>query len=248
MVSITFWLLTVLVPLQVVLGDQHGLNTLEHQPAKLAAIEAHWETRGNVPLILFAIPDDSAEANRFTIEVPYLGSLILTHSLDGVVKGLKDFPPDERPPVALPFFGFRVMVGIGFLMLGMVVWSWWLRWREQLFDSRLFLRASIFVGPLGFVAVLAGWITTEVGRQPWVVYGQMRTADAVSPSLTGGDVLASLLVYMVVYLIIFPAGTLLMARIARKGPDIGDAEPEEGIEAGRPSQPITVELHPKGEA
>jgi cytochrome d ubiquinol oxidase subunit I len=248
MVSITFWLLTVLVPLQILIGDQHGLNTMEHQPAKLAAIEAHWETRGSVPLILFAIPDDAAETNRFTVQIPYLGSLILTHSLDGTVKGLKDFPPDQRPPVALPFFGFRIMVGIGLLMFGMVVLSWWLRWRGRLFDSPLFLRASILVGPLGFVAVLAGWTTTEVGRQPWIVYGLMRTADAVSPSLTGWDVLMSLLFYVAVYLTIFPAGFLVMARIVRKGPSVAEEEGDDAIEAGRPSKPITVELHAKGEA
>jgi len=248
MVSITLWLLSVLVPLQIFIGDQHGLNTLEHQPAKLAAIEAHWETGSQIPLILFAIPDDEAERNYFTIEVPYLGSLILTHSLDGTVKGLKDFPPDQRPPVALPFFGFRVMVGIGLLMLGLVMWSWWLRWRSTLYDAPLFQRACIAIAPLGFVAVLAGWTTTEVGRQPWVVYGQMRTADAVSPSLTGQDVLTSLIFYMIVYLIIFPAGAWIMARIIAKGPAVADEHPDEEIEGGRPSKPITVELRPKGEA
>ena len=246
--SITRWLLSVLVPLQVFIGDQHGLNTLEHQPAKLAAIEAHWETGSNVPLILFAIPDDEAERNHSTIEIPYLGSLILTHSLDGTVKGLKDFPPDQRPPVALPFFAFRVMVGIGLLMLGMVVVSWWLRWRGKLFDSPLFLRACMAVGPLGFIAVWAGWTTTEVGRQPWIVYGLMRTADAVSPSLTGWDVLLSLTFYVIVYLIIFPAGAWIMARIISKGPAVAEEEQDGAIEAGRPSKPITVELHAKGEA
>ncbi len=245
MVSITLWLLSVLVPLQMFIGDQHGLNTLEHQPAKLAAIEAHWETGSRIPLILFAIPDDDAERNHFTIEIPYLGSLVLTHSLDGTVKGLKDFPPDQRPPVALPFFGFRVMVGIRILMLGMVVLSWWLRWRGTLFDSRFFQRASIAIAPLGFLAVLAGWTTTEVGRQPWVVYGQLRTADAVSPSLTGWDVLLSLTFYMIVYLIIFPAGAWIMARIISKGPAV--RRTDEPIEAGRPSKPVTVELHAKEE-
>ena len=248
MVSITLWLLSILVPLQIFIGDQHGLNTLEHQPAKLAAIEAHWETSTNVPLILFAIPDDEAERNHFTIEVPYLGSVILTHSFGGEVKGLKDFPRDERPPVALPFFSFRVMVGIGLLMLGVVIWSWWLRWRGNLFGSPLFLRSCIAIAPLGFVAVLAGWTTTEVGRQPWVVYGQMRTADAVSPSLTGQDVLTSLILYVIVYLIIFPAGAWIMARIVNKGPTVTEAEGDEEIEAGRPSRPVTVELHAKGEA
>jgi len=247
MVSITLWLLSVLVPLQILIGDQHGLDTLRYQPAKLAAIEAHWETGNNVPLILFTIPDDAAETNRYTIEIPYLGSLILTHSMDGTVQGLKNFPPDQRPPVALPFFSFRIMVGIGLIMLALVVASWWLRWRASLFDSPLFLRACIFVGPLGYVAVLAGWTTTEVGRQPWIVYGLMRTADAVSPSLTGWDVMISLIFYVVVYLIVFPAGVYVMWRIVKKGPEAAE-EPDEPIEAGRPSKPITVELHAKGEA
>jgi cytochrome d ubiquinol oxidase subunit I len=140
------------------------------------------------------------------------------------------------------------MVGIGLLMLGIVMWSWWLRWRGNLFGSPLFLRACIAIAPLGFIAVLAGWTTTEVGRQPWVVYGQMRTADAVSPSLTGWDVLTSLIFYIIVYLIIFPAGAWIMARIVSKGPAVADAEGDEEIEGGRPSKPITVELHPRGEA
>ena len=250
MMSITLWLLTFLVPLQIFIGDQHGLNTLEHQPAKVAAMEALWETTSGMPLVLFTIPDDAAATNNFTIEIPKLGSLILTHSLDGTVKGLKDFPADQRPPVALPFYAFRAMVGIGLLMLALVVSSWWLRWRGRLFDSPNFLRACLFMGPMGFVAVIAGWTTTEVGRQPWVVYGLLRTADAVSPSLTGWNVLTSLLFYMAVYLIIFPAGAFVMLRIIRKGPH--DASPDDEaydeplIEGGRPSQPVTVELHPHG--
>ena len=135
MLSMTLWLLTVLVPLQIFLGDQHGLNTLEHQPAKLAAIEARWDTERGVPLTLFAIPDPANETNRFAIDVPLLGSLILTHSLDGEIKGLKDFKPEDRPPVAIPFFAFRIMVGIGFLMLALVAVSWWLRYRGRLFNS-----------------------------------------------------------------------------------------------------------------
>lgn len=251
MMSITLWLLTALVPAQIFLGDLHGLNTLEHQPAKVAAMEAHWETSGDVPLVLFAIPDDAAEANRFAIEVPKLGSVILTHSVGGVVQGLKDFPADQRPPVVLPFVAFRIMVGIGLLMLALIVSSWWLRWRGRLFDSPNFLRACLFMGPMGFVAVLAGWTTTEVGRQPWIVYGLMKTADAVSPSLTGSDVLVSLLFYMAVYLIIFPVGGWMMFRIIRKGPHDpipDDEEDEPLVEGGRPSQPITVQLRTKGEA
>jgi len=247
MLSMTLWLLSVLVPLQILLGDEHGLNTREHQPAKLAAIEARWETAQQVPLTLFAIPDASTESNRFAIDIPYLGSLILTHSLDGEVKGLKDFPVENRPPVAIPFFAFRIMVGIGVLMLAMVVVSWWLRWRDTLYDNAWYLRACLVMGPLGFIAVLAGWTTTEVGRQPWTVYGLMRTADSVPPSLTGGDVLVSLLGYMAVYLIIFPAGIMVMLRMIRKGPVAGP-EADSPIESGRPSGPTMVQLHSEGEA
>lgn len=246
MLSMTLWLLSVLVPLQVLIGDLHGLNTREYQPAKLAAIEAHWETARRMPLTLFAIPDEVNETNRFAIEVPLLGSLILARSLDGEVQGLKDWPRQDRPPVAIPFFAFRLMVGIGVLMLGLVAASWWLRFRGDLFDTAWFLRACMLMAPLGFVAVLAGWTTTEVGRQPWTVYGMLRTADSVPPSLTGGDVLISLLGYMAVYLIIFPAGFFVMARIIRKGP--AAPESESPIESGRPSGPITVELHSQGGA
>jgi cytochrome d ubiquinol oxidase subunit I len=246
MLSMTLWLLTALVPLQIFLGDQHGLNTLEHQPAKLAAIEARWDTERRIPLTLFAIPDPANETNRFAIDVPLLGSLILTHSLDGEVKGLKDFKPEDRPPVAIPFFAFRIMVGIGLLMLALVAASWWLRYRGRLFDSALFLRACIAMTPLGFVAVLAGWTTTEVGRQPWTVYGLMRTADSVSPSLSGGDVLASLLAYMAVYLLIFPTGFYVMARLIRNGPAAAAAVAP--IESGRSSAPVEVELHAEGKS
>jgi cytochrome d ubiquinol oxidase subunit I len=246
MLSMTLWLLSVLVPLQVLIGDLHGLNTREHQPAKLAAIEARWETARRVPLTLFAIPDEVNETNRFAIDVPLLGSLILAHSLDGEVQGLKDWPKQDRPPVAIPFFAFRLMVGIGVLMLSLVAISWWLRFRGDLFDTAWFLRACMVMAPLGFVAVLAGWTTTEVGRQPWTVYGMLRTVESVPPSLTGSDVLISLLGYMAVYLIIFPAGFFVMARIVRKGPAAADSESP--IESGRPSGPITVELHSQGGA
>ena len=245
MMSMTLWLLSVLVPLQIVIGDFHGLNTLEHQPAKLAAIEARWETARGVPLSLFAIPDEANETNRFAIDVPYLGSLILTHSLDGEIKGLKEWPREDRPPVAIPFFAFRIMVGIGMLMLAMVVVSWWLRWRGELFYASWFHRACLVMGPLGFVAVLAGWTTTEVGRQPWTVYGLMRTADSVAPSLSGTEVLISLLGYVAVYLVIFPAGLMVMARLARKGPD--SLESDSPIESGRPDRPTRIQFQSEGE-
>ncbi|MGN6142470.1 MAG: cytochrome ubiquinol oxidase subunit I [Mesorhizobium sp.] len=237
MLSMTLWLLTVLVPAQILLGDLHGLNTLHYQPAKLAAIEAHWDTESRAPLNLFAIPDEENETNRYVIQVPLLGSLILAHDINGEIRGLKDFPRDQRPPVAIPFFSFRIMVGIGVLMLVMVAASWWLRWKGTLFTTGWYLTACQWIAPLGFVAVLAGWTTTEVGRQPWTVYGLLRTADSVSPSLTGTDVLISLVGYMVAYLVIFPAGLFIMARFVRKGPDEADDEIEE-IESGRPGLPV----------
>jgi len=237
MLSMTLWLLTVLVPLQMLIGDLHGLNTREHQPAKLAAIEARWDTERRVPLTLFAIPSDKAERNYFAIDVPWLGSLILTHDLNGEVKGLKDFPADQRPPVAIPFFAFRVMVGCAVLMLALVVLGGWLRWRRRLYDTPLFLDLVQFVGPLGFVAVIAGWFVTEVGRQPWTVYGLLRTAESVSPSLTSFDVAMSLACYMVVYLLIYPWGLFLMLRIVRKGPERSD-ELASPIEGGRPQAPV----------
>ncbi|HSE72982.1 MAG TPA: cytochrome ubiquinol oxidase subunit I [Dongiaceae bacterium] len=247
MLSMTLWLLSVLVPLQIVLGDEHGLNTLAYQPAKLAAIEARWETARDVPLTLFAIPDQANETNLFEIDVPHLGSLILTHSFDGEIKGLKEWAPEDRPPVAIPFFAFRIMVGIGVLMLLFLAASWWLRICDALFDSPWFLRACLVMAPLGFIAVLAGWITTEVGRQPWTIYGLLRTADSVPPSLTGGDVLVSLIGYLAVYLVMFPAGIFVMAKLVRKGPALG-LEADSPIESGRPASPTHVQLHSGGDA
>lgn len=230
MLSMTLWLLTVLVPLQMFLGDQHGLNTREHQPAKLAAIEARWETAQRVPLTLFAIPDDETESNAYALDVPWLGSLVLTHSLDGEVKGLKDFPVDQRPPVPIPFFAFRAMVGFAIIMLGLVIFGGWLRWQGRLYDNVLFLRACQIIAPIGFFAVISGWLVTEVGRQPWTVYGLMRTADSVTPSLTAFDVTLSILGYALVYLLIYPTGLLLILRVVRRGP-AGD---EEGASEGAP--------------
>lgn len=234
MLTTTLTLLAVLVPLQILLGDMHGLNTLEYQPAKLAAIEAHWDRETRAPLTLFAIPDQAGETNHAVIDVPLLGSLILTHDINGVVPGLKDFPAKDRPPVAIPFFAFRIMVGLGVLMLGLVALGWALRFGGRLFNSDWFLKILIWCGPIGFLAVLAGWTTTEVGRQPWTVYGLLRTGDSVTPSLTGSDVLISLLGYMVVYLIVYPVGVWFMARALKRGP--GDiASPVGG---GRPAGPV----------
>jgi cytochrome d ubiquinol oxidase subunit I len=234
MLTTTLALLAVLVPLQIFLGDLHGLNTLKYQPAKLAAIEAHWSREARAPLTLFAIPDQKAETNHAVLEVPLLGSLILTHDVNGVVPGLKDYPASDRAPVILPFFAFRIMVGLGLLMLGLVALGWLLRLTRHLFDSGWFLKLLMWSGPIGFLAVLAGWTTTEVGRQPWTVYGLMRTADSVTPSLSGGDVIVSLLGYAAVYLIVYPFGLWFMLRAVKRGPT-AIAEPVSG---GRPAGPV----------
>jgi cytochrome d ubiquinol oxidase subunit I len=236
MVTTALSLLAVLVPAQLIIGDQHGLNTRDYQPAKLAAIEAQWETASSVPLTLFAIPNQAAETNRYAVEVPYLGSLILTHSLDGTVHGLKEFPADQRASVAIVFFAFRIMVGVGLLMLALVAVGWVLRRRGRLFESDWYLRACQLALPLGFIAVLAGWTTTEVGRQPWTVYGLLRTADSVTPSLAGHEVLLSLLFYAAAYLVIYSTGFLYMLRLVRKGPH--ETLAPAPVAAGRPESPV----------
>jgi cytochrome d ubiquinol oxidase subunit I len=210
-------LTSVLVPAQALIGDAHGLNTLAHQPQKLAAMEGLWETRAGVPAVLFAMPDEAAETNRLEISVPHLASLYLTHSWDGEVRGLKSFAPADRPPVTPVFFAFRAMVGMWGIMLAMTVTAGWLAWRRRLFTNRLYLRAATWAIPVGYVAVIAGWITTEVGRQPYVVYGLFRTADAVTPMLTGSDVVASLLAYIAVYIIVFGAGIYYLVRLVQRG-------------------------------
>jgi cytochrome bd ubiquinol oxidase subunit I len=237
MIRMALGLLIILVPLQIFLGDEHGLNTLEYQPAKLAAIEGLYATAQPAPLTLFGIPDDHAATMRYPIEIPHLGSLILTHSWDGAIKGLKEWPENDRPPVALPFFAFRTMVGIGFIMLFVAIAGVVLQLRGRLWDSGWFLRLCPWVAPLGFIAVIAGWITTEVGRQPWTVYGLMRTADSVTPSLTATDVTLSLALYIIVYLIIFPTGIAFMAALVRRGPQQQDLEAE-GVESGLAKRPF----------
>ena len=229
MLAMAMGMVLVTAPIQAFIGDLHGLNTLEHQPAKLAAMEGHWENKPGegVPLILFGVPDMQAEATRYAIEVPHLGSLILTHTWDGQFRGLKEFPREDRPNSTVVFWTFRLMVGLGLLMILLGVLSAWLGWRRRLFQSRPFLRFALAMGPAGLVAILAGWMTTEVGRQPWIVHGLQRTADAVSPhSLqTVGVTLA---IFVAVYLLVFGAGTTYLLRIMGRGPETGES-----------SQPVT---------
>jgi len=208
-------LVAVAAPLQVLAGHWSGEVARDHQPAKLAAIEAYWETATNHPLVVFGIPDRAAEKTHFEVSIP--GAGIIVAPPDETVRGLKSFPPQDRPPVFLVFWSFRVMVGLGVLMLALGLWGAWLAIRRRLADSRWFLRFAVAMGGSGFLAVLAGWIVTEVGRQPWVVYGQLRTADAVSP-IGAGQVSVSLLAYLVVYAVVFTAGAIYILRMVRAGP------------------------------
>jgi cytochrome bd ubiquinol oxidase subunit I len=226
------------VPLQIIVGDLHGLAVHEHQPVKLAAIEGHWDTYRGAPLILFAVPDQENEMNRYEVSVPKLGSLIITHSLDGEIRGLKEVPPEERPPVAPVFFAFRVMVGIGVLMLITTLWSG-LRWRAgKLADTTSLLRMWAWMSPAGFIAVLAGWYTTEIGRQPYVIYGLMRTSEAAS-AVPASSVMTSLVAFGTVYLFVFIAGSYYLLKLLRKGPQPpGDdlRHPEDKT----PARPLSV--------
>jgi len=234
MLSMSLWMLLLVAPLQALIGDFHGLNTLEHQPAKIAAIEGHWESSGSggEPLILFGLPDMEREETRFALAIPHLGSLILTHSWDGQLPALKQFAPQDRPNSAVVFWTFRVMVGLGFLMIALGFWAAWLRWRGTLWHCRPFLRLLVWMGPSGLVALLAGWFTTEIGRQPWTIYGLLRTADAVSAH--GALQLSiTLLLFVLVYSAVFGMGIVYLLRLIRVGP-----VPHEGmaIQSGGPGQ------------
>jgi cytochrome d ubiquinol oxidase subunit I len=234
-------LLAVLVPLQIVVGDLHGLNTLEHQPVKIAAMEANWERQARMPLLLFAWPDETAERNRMEVGIPALGSVILGHDAGAVIPGLKDWKAEDRPPVAIPFFSFRLMVGIGVAMLALTIAGLALWRRGRLAAARRFQWLCMPAASLGFVAVLAGWVTTEVGRQPWVVYGLLRTRDAVTPALAASDVATSLLVYVLAYIVIFGAGLFFMGRLVRRGFPAPDAPEPEGPTA-TPARPISAAM------
>jgi cytochrome d ubiquinol oxidase subunit I len=217
MIRMGLGLAIVLAPLQIFIGDAHGLVTAKYQPAKLAAMEGHWDGSEPGELVLFALPNSKTETNDFDIGIPHAGSLIITHDWNGHFKGLKDFPPQDRPPVVPPFFGFRIMVAIGlwFLLLAAVGGFFWARGR--LFADRLFMRAASLSWPLGFIAIIAGWTTTETGRQPWVATGLIRTAEAASP-LNAGAVGASLVLFFLVYLAVYSAAIYYMNILIRKGP------------------------------
>lgn len=222
----------IVAPLQALIGDAHGLNTLKHQPAKIAAMEGHWQREGavqdGVPLIVFGWPDMERETTRFKVEIPRLGSIILTHSLDGQIPALKDFAPRDRPNATIVFWSFRTMVGLGMLMILLGLGGVWLWRRGSVWRNRAFLRFAVAMGPAGLIALLAGWFTTEIGRQPWVVYGVLRTADAVSRH-GAAELGATLAIFVLVYCAVFGVGIAYLLRLIRKGPVTDEgARPESG--------------------
>lgn len=211
--------LIILILSQIIVGDRAGTLDHQYQPIKTAAIEANWETQAGAPLILFAYPDSIEAKNRWVISIPHLASVINTHQWNGVLQGLKSVPKSDRPFVPIVFYSFRVMVGLGFLILGLGVWAWALRWRKNLYKSQWFLRACVCFGPAGFIALIAGWFTAETGRQPWIVYNILRTSDAVS-DVSMKNVLISLVLILLVYGIIFGFFYFrYLGKIIRQGPE-----------------------------
>jgi cytochrome bd quinol oxidase subunit 1 apoprotein (EC 1.10.3.-) len=215
--SMALWGTLVLVPLQIFVGDGHGLNVKEYQPVKLAAIEGIWpEHEQPLPLVLFAWPNMEEERNDYEVAIPHLGSLILTHTLDGGAQGLTSVPPEDRPYVPIVFFSFRVMVGIGFLMLFVSLWALWLRRKSRLYENKPFLTVARWMWPVGSIATLAGWYVTETGRQPWLVEGLVRTMEVASP-LPAEKVLWSLSVFVVLYGTLLVAYLYFMRKLLRQG-------------------------------
>ncbi|QNM82363.1 cytochrome ubiquinol oxidase subunit I [Sphingomonas sabuli] len=225
MFSMAMWMAALVAPVQIFLGDQHGLNTLEHQPAKVMAMEGHFQSHPDgAPLALFGIPNQDEQRLDYAIEIPKLSSLILKHSLDAPLAGLDTVPRADQPPVAIVFWSFRIMVGLGFLMFGLGLLSLWARWRGTLYTSGWLHRIALAMGPAGFVAVIAGWITTEVGRQPFVIYGLLRTADAVAP--VGAPAVAiSLLAFIIVYFAVFGTGVWYLLKLMSDPPSEGEEDP-----------------------
>lgn len=223
MFSMAMWMAAIVAPLQVVAGDFHGINTYEHQPVKVMAMEGHYESHPEgAPLYLFGLPDEENQELDYAIGIPKLSSLIIKHDLNAPMKGLDTVPDELQPPVPIVFWSFRIMVGIGMLMVLVGFVSLFLRWRRKLYDAPLFHRAAMLMGPSGFVAVLAGWITTEVGRQPYTVYGHLMTSDSIAP-VEAPAVAASLIAFIVVYFALFGAGTLYILKMMNKEP--GEVRP-----------------------
>ena len=224
MFSMAMWMLAIVAPIQVLIGDQHGLNTLEYQPAKVMAMEGHYQSHPDgAPLVLFGIPNPADKRIDYAVEIPKASSLILKHDWNAPLAGLDSVPADRQPPVAILFWSFRVMVGLGMAMVALGLWSLLARARGGLYRWRWMHRVGVAMGPAGFVAVIAGWITTEVGRQPFTVYGLLRTAESASP-LAAPAVGASLVAFVIVYFAVFGVGTWYILRLIAKGVEAGEPE------------------------
>ena len=239
MFSMAMWMATIVAPMQIAMGDLHGLNTLEHQPMKIAAMEGDWEPSGpeGAPLILFGLPDMANERTDFKLEIPHASSMILTHTWNGRVPGLKEVPPADRPYSPVIFWTFRAMVGLGFLMFGLGLFSLHARWRGSLYTNRWLHRAALVMSLAPLVALLCGWMTTEIGRQPYTVYGVLRTVDSVSPIALPG-IATSFAVFAIVYFLVFGAGILIILRLMAKPPVTG----ERGVRTDLPTR--TAGIHP----
>lgn len=234
--SMAMWMAALVTPLQIAAGDAHGLNTLEHQPAKVMAMEGHFRSHPDgAPLILFGVPNSAERRVDYSVEIPKLSSLILKHDANAPLAGLDTIPDEDEPPVGVVFWSFRIMVGMGMLMLGLGLWSLLARLRRKLHDWTWLHRAAVAMGPAGFVAVLAGWITTEVGRQPWTIYGLMRTADSASP-VAAPAVAASLIAFVIVYFAVFGFGVWYILRLMAKGVQPHEPPPAE-VPIKAPAQP-----------
>ncbi len=231
MFSMAMWMAALVAPIQILAGDQHGLNTLEHQPTKIMAMEGHYDSHPDgAPLILFGLPDQEAGKVKYAIEIPHLGSLILKHSLDAPLNGLDTVPRQDWPPVPVTFWAFRIMVGLGFLIFALGLCSLLARWLGTLYRSRFLHLFAMVMGPAGFIAVLAGWFTTETGRQPFTVYGLLRTTESASP-LAAPAVGSSLAAFAIVYFAVFTAGVVYILRLMAHPPHPGEQGPASNVPA-----------------
>jgi len=222
--SMAMWMAALVAPVQILAGDTQGLNTLEHQPAKVMAMEGHYDSHPHgAPLILFGIPNSAEKRMDYAVEIPKVSSLILKHDLNAPLAGLDTVPANEQPPVAILFWSFRIMVGLGLAIFGLGLWSLVARARGKLYDWRWLHRAGAAMGPAGFVAVIAGWVTTEVGRQPWTVWHLLRTTESASPLATPA-VGASLIAFVCVYFAVFGIGTWYILKLIGKGVESGEPE------------------------
>jgi cytochrome d ubiquinol oxidase subunit I len=244
MFSMAMWMATIVAPIQILAGDQHGLNTLEHQPAKVMAMEGHFQSHPDgAPLLLFGLPDQKDATVKYAVEIPKLSSLILKHSLDAPLAGLDTVERADWPNVGIVFWSFRIMVGLGFLMALLGLCSLFLRWRGRLYEAGWFHGFALLMGPAGFVAVIAGWVTTEVGRQPYTVYGLLRTADSASP-LAAPAVGSALVAFVIVYFIIFAAGAFYILRLMNNPPHPGEEGPREGEPVRAAGVTPATAMHP----